>query len=377
MKQQKIQLATVFSGIGAIEFAFKRLAIPYDLVFACDNGEREIKYNKAEEKKKVNSFKRISSKTNYIRKLYSSKTKKTNFVELSYLANYPEMTPQKYYEDIYLLNGKYYKGKVDLLMGGSPCQSFSTVGKQLGLEDTRGTLFYEFARLVKQIKPKVFIYENVRGLMTNNKGQTLETILRILGKEFKYNISYGLFNATEFNIPQNRRRLLIVGTLDDIGFNVNDIKRQELTREVRDFLEDNCIDGGFTSNGNGGLIISQEKGHPNEKAILSPLVTKYVLSGGTKNFYTKPVTDLPIARTLLKTMGNHHRAGVDNYITVDKDRNLYRVLTPRECLRLMGFTDDFKIVVPWGKAYMQIGNSIVVDMLIAVVRLLIERKAFD
>lgn len=102
-----------------------------------------------------------------------------------------------------------------------------------------------------------------------------------------------------------------------------------------------------------------------------------MLSGGTKNFYTKPVTDLPIARTLLKTMGNHHRAGVDNYITVDKDRNLYRALTPRECLRLMGFTDDFKIVVPWGKAYIQIGNSIVVDMLIAVVRLLIERKAFD
>lgn len=377
MKKKEIRLATVFSGIGAIEFAFRRLNIPVKLVFACDNGEREIEYDKRKELKKVDSLTSISEKTDYIRRLYSSKTKKINYMEKAYLSNYPEITKERFYEDIYLLNGKDYKNKVDLLMGGSPCQSFSTVGKQLGFEDTRGTLFYEFARLIKQIQPKVFIYENVRGLATNDKGRTIDIILKILQKDLQYNVSKEIFNATEFNIPQNRRRILIVGTKKDVGFDVSKIERKPLKRTLQDFLEDNCADGCFLSNGNGELLIANKKGKPDPKSTLSPSVTKYVLKGGTKSFYTKPVTDLPVARTLLKTMGNHHRAGVDNYITIDKEKGIYRALTPRECLRLMGFTDDFKLDMPWSKAYMLIGNSIVVDMLISVLKLLIKEKAFD
>ena len=100
--------------------------------------------------------------------------------------------------------------------------------------------------------------------------------------------------------------------------------------------------------------------------ILTPAVKKYVMCEGTGNYKTHIEIDRPIARTLLSTMGNHHRAGVDNYVT-DKSGNV-RALTERECLRLMGFTDDFKIVVSKAQAYKQIGNSMVVDVLMALIK---------
>ena len=102
-----------------------------------------------------------------------------------------------------------------------------------------------------------------------------------------------------------------------------------------------------------------------EKYFLSEKVRKYVLSSGTKNFYSKPATDLDIARPLLTTMHKMHRAGVDNYVTT---QGRLRKLTPRECLRLMGFSDTFKIVVSDTSMYQQAGNSIVVDVLIAIMR---------
>ncbi len=367
---KKIVLGSLFSGIGAIEFALRRLGIDYDVAFACDNGEREVSYDLKNELKELEKITEIPKKTEYINSLYNRLTKKENYIEKTYLNNYGDKVSfDNFYQDIYLLNGLDYRHKVDLLVGGSPCQSFSTVGKQLGLKDTRGTLFYEFARLVKEIEPKVFIYENVRGLLTNDKGNTFKTILHILNDELHYHISYDVFNATEFGIPQNRRRLIIVGTKDNFNFDVKNIQRKNLNKTMQDFLEDNCKDGCFKYRKGGDIVILKQPGTPNPKAILSPLVTKYVLKGGTKNFYTKPVTDLPIARTLLKTMGNHHRAGVDNYITIGKEKNIYRALTPRECLRLMGFTDDFQFPdIPWSKMYMQAGNSIVVDLLMAVIK---------
>ena len=107
-----------------------------------------------------------------------------------------------------------------------------------------------------------------------------------------------------------------------------------------------------------------------DKYYLSEKVAKYVLAGGTKTFKTSTKTDLDIARPLLQSMHKMHRAGVDNYVTYRKDKgvNGIRKLTPRECFRLMGFKDDFKIVVPNTAAYMEAGNSIVVDVLIALLK---------
>ena len=102
-----------------------------------------------------------------------------------------------------------------------------------------------------------------------------------------------------------------------------------------------------------------------EKYYLSDKVKKYVLSPGTKNFHTKIETDLDVARPLLQSMHKMHRAGIDNYVT---HKGRIRKLTPRECLRLMGFKDWFKITVPDTPMYMQAGNSIVVDVLIAILK---------
>ena len=145
--------------------------------------------------------------------------------------------------------------------------------------------------------------------------------------------------------------------------------------------EEHCAPGCFTYNPDGSLRIVNKPGDKSrvEKYILTPKVRDYVLASGTKTFRTSTKTDMPIARTLLKTMTQHHRAGVDNYVTVgiDEDgKKMVRALTDRECLRLMGYSDSFKIVVSPMQVYRQAGNSIVVDVMMAVVRELIKTGVF-
>ncbi len=154
-----IKLGTVFSGIGAVEHALDRLGIPYEIEFACDNGERRLSTS-YEEIEKATAGMTNAEKDAYVAALYDAETG-VNYVEQSYKANYT-IDPARFYQDVKLLSGEEYKGKVDLFVGGSPCQSFSVMGKRGGLEEARGTLFYEYARLVKEIQPKVFIYEITR-----------------------------------------------------------------------------------------------------------------------------------------------------------------------------------------------------------------------
>ncbi len=168
-----IKLATVFSGIGAIEQALKQMNIEYEIVFACDNGERYLDIDQKSIKKQIKGLSE-EEKEKKIREIYDA-TGKENNVKKSYFANY-DITEDRWYEDIRFLNGKKYKGQVDLLVGGSPCQSFSTYGKRGGLEDTRGTLFYDYARLIKEIQPKAFIFENVTGLLNHDDGKTWNVI---------------------------------------------------------------------------------------------------------------------------------------------------------------------------------------------------------
>ena len=377
---KKIRLATVFSGIGAIEFALKRLGIDHEVVFACDNGEREVDYNVEEERKRVYSLSSIEEKRKYVDDLYAKLTRKQNYVEKSYLENYSNLvTKEKYFQDIILLDGKDFKGKVDILVGGSPCQSFSSVGFKQGLEDARGTLFYEFARLIKEIEPPVFIYENVRNITKHDGGNTwniIEGIFDSLGYDYKY----GILNSSDYGIPQTRRRLFVVGFKKDLNINFSfPPKTKKLSFKMKDFLIDNCKEGGMSFNSKGSLVLSKEKGEVDSKYILSPLLYKYVMKNGTKTWYQKAEINLDVARTLLKTMGNRHRAGVDNYYSADGTTKLgsVRMLTEREAHRLMGFTDDYKIVVSRAQAYKQAGNSIVVDVLMAILNNIFKTKVFD
>ena len=343
-----------------------------------------------------------NAKKKYVDSLYAG-LEKRNKVKQSYLANY-KIDEKDFHWNVAFLNGKQYEGQVDLFVGGSPCQSFSLVGKQRGLEDTRGTLFYEYARLIDEIKPKVFIYENVRAVISHDNGKTWKKMQEVF-VELGYTFSWTVLNAKNYGIPQNRERLFVVGVRDDIKGDVpfEFPKPIPLERKMKDFLMENAPGGYFLPrkgvefvtmeknlakrftqidgevqlcqkknqqfNWHGDFVFqSEEDATANnipelEKYFLSEKVRKYVLATGTKNFYSKPKTDLDVARPLLTTMHKMHRAGVDNYVTTD---GRLRKLTPRECLRLMGFSDSFQIVVSDTAMYQQTGNSIVVDVLIHI-----------
>ena len=368
----RIRLATVFSGIGAIEHAFQRLKLPYDIVFAGDIDDK---------------------------------------CKISYFANY-DITEENWFSDIREFDASKYKGKVDFLVGGAPCQAFSMVGKRLGFEDARGTLFYEFARVIKETEPKVFLFENVKGLLNHDNGRTWCVIHGIF-KELGYDIHFRVLNSKDYGIPQNRERRYCLGFKSKTAFKFP--APIELEYIMYDFLEDYVYTKYFlrekgikfvTSHKNreksytqvnGDIALCQKRNqqfnwhgdfvyHPvaidenfeedfdefifdvrdvEEKYYLSEKVAKYVLAGGTKNFRTSTKTDLDVARPLLNTMHKMHRAGVDNYVT---HKGRIRKLTPRECLRLMGFKDTFKIVVSDTALYQQSGNSIVVDVLIAILK---------
>ena len=363
-----IKIGTMFSGIGAIEYAFKRLNLKTKIEFACDSD---------------------------------------NFVKQSYFANY-EIAESNWYNDVQEIDGKKYKGKLDLLVGGSPCQSFSMVGKRKGFDDTRGTLFYEFARVIKESQPNVFIFENVKGLLSHDSGNTFETI-KATFDELGYKYSYQVLNAKNFGMPQHRERIFVVGFKDKSV----DFKFPEgisLEHKMQDFLEDYtdskyylkekgvkfvtssknrskrytqingeialCQKANQQFNWHGDFVFEEEfeskfnefvfnVNEVEEKYYLSEKTKAYVLSPGTKTFKTAVKTDLEIARPLLQSMHKMHRSGVDNYVT---HLGRIRKLTPKECLRLMGFGDDFKQVVSDTQMYRQAGNSIVVDVLIAILK---------
>jgi len=364
-----IKLATMFSGIGAVEFALKRLKLKTEIIFASDNDK---------------------------------------FVKQSYFANY-NIEEENWYNDVIDIDGSKYKNKIDLLVGGSPCQSFSMVGKRKGFADTRGTLFYEFARVVKESQPKVFIYENVKGLTNHDKGNTFETILATFN-ELGYKYYHKVLNAKDYGMAQHRERIFVVGFLDK-NINFDFPEPIPLEHTMQDFLEDYieskyylkekgvkfvtssknrkkrytqingnialCQKANQQFNWHGDFIYEQKSKQEfnefifdvkevEEKYYLSEKIKTYVLAGGTKNFKTSTKTDLEVARPLLQTMHKMHRAGVDNYVTHNKGR--IRKLTPKECLRLMGFGDGFKQVVSDTQMYRQAGNSIVVDVLIAILK---------
>ena len=355
-------------------------------------------------REKVFSISNLEKQKEYVDNLYKGRDAQ-NKVKQSYFANY-EIDNSRFHWNVSFFNGKHFRNKIDLLVGGSPCQSFSLVGKQRGLSDTRGTLFYEFARIVSEVKPKVFIYENVKAVLSNDNGNTWETMKQVFD-DLGYNWYQDTLNSKDYGVPQNRERIFVIGFRKDLicdrEFKFPD--KIKLDKKMQDFLLDNVsgkyylakkgvdfvtssknLDKRYTQidgdvqlcqkknqqfNWHGDFVFEEEGKQKAElmqdleKYFLSEKVRKYVLSTGTKGFYSKPKIDLEIARPLLTTMHKMHRAGIDNYVTTE---GRIRKLTPRECLRLMGFCDSFKIVVSDTSAYQQSGNSIVVDVLMSLMK---------
>ncbi len=374
-----INLATIFSGIGAPEFALHRLGVSHRTVLACDNGDVPLlgDVDIGNVKKLIRSLSSFEEEKAFVDELYEKHSRKHNYVKDTYLLNYSKQEPDvasHYFLDVMLLNGLPLRNKVDLFIGGSPCQSFSSVGAQKGFNDSRGDLFFEFCRLVDEIRPKVFIYENVNGIRGSKKNRDSGVWKTMAARfnELPYKWWMDSLNAKDFGIPQVRNRIFVVGFLDEAYMNAFRAPSvvSPCPYKMSDFLITHVKEGGFSfsksKDSRGGLVLLQEPGQEQERFILTPAVKKYVLTPGTKNWSTKIETDREIARTLLSTMGNHHRAGVDNYVTTAKGD--LRALSPRECLRLMGFTDDFEMRVSVPNQYRQIGNSMVVDVVMALLK---------
>ena len=235
----------------------------------------------------------------------------------------------------------------DVLIGGFPCQPFSMMGSELGFEDTRGTLFFRIAEIVKhQIdnnrKPKALILENVRSLKTHDKGRTFKTIKKVLEQDLGYKVFDDILNTADFGIPQTRNRMYIVCFANEkVEFKFPDKVKLELT--LQDLFEESV----------------------DEKYYLSKKILPTILSNGTGGYQAKSEIDLKIARPLCATMGKMHRACQDNYVT---QNGRVRKLTPRECARLQGFDDAFVIPVSNGQAYKQFGNAVTVNVAEAVAK---------
>lgn len=228
----------------------------------------------------------------------------------------------------------------EVIIGGFPCQPFSIMGSELGFEDTRGILFFRILEIIRNQKqrgnlPKVIVLENVKRLITHDKGKTFKIIKKSL-EGLGYNIFYKVLNSADYGIPQTRNRVFIVCFLDkEINFEFP--KEVKLDKTMQDLLEKNV----------------------DEKYFLSEKIIPTILSSGTKNYKAKTEIDLKIARPLCSTMHKMHRASQDNYIT---DNGRIRRLTPREAARLQGFPENFEIIVSDTQAYRQFGNAVTVTV---------------
>ncbi len=240
--------------------------------------------------------------------------------------------------------------KHDVLIGGFPCQPFSMMGKEKGFEDRRGTLFFKVVEIIETQKrkgqqPRIVVLENVRNLLTHNKGNTFKVIKETL-ESLGYHVFSAQLNSADYGVPQTRNRVFLVCLIDDIDYKFPDGVKLNYT--LQDLLEHDVP----------------------EKYFLSDKILKTILSNGTGGYYAKSEIDLKIARPLTATMAKMHRACQDNYVT-QKER--IRRLTPRECARLQGFPDSFKIEVSDAQAYKQFGNAVTVNVSYAIAKSILKQ----
>lgn len=239
----------------------------------------------------------------------------------------------------------------DVLLAGFPCQAFSIAGKRLGFEDTRGTLFFDVARILKYHKPKAFLLENVKGLLSHDKGKTFATMLDILQNELSYKVYYKVMNAKNYGVPQNRERIIIVGFKDH---SVNFEYPMEYNYDVRvgDILEA-VVDDKYTISDR--LWESHQRRKLENKAKGNGF--GYRLFNANSE-YTSTIS------------ARYYKDGSE--ILIEQKGKNPRMLTPREAARLQGFPDSFKIVVSKNQAYKQFGNSVSTKMIDAVAKEMIK-----
>jgi len=239
----------------------------------------------------------------------------------------------------------------DLLLAGFPCQAFSHAGLKKGFNDTRGTLFFEIARILEHHRPKAFLLENVRGLKSHDGGNTLKVIINTL-RELKYeNLHAQILNAKDFNLPQNRSRFFIVG-LKDINAKFSFPEKLESPTKVADILDD-VVDKKYT--------ISDRlwKSHKDRKLRN--------LRNGKGFGYSSFNEESEYTRTI---SSRYYKDGSE--ILIEQKKKNPRLLTPREAARLQGFPEEYILNKSEIQSYKQIGNAVPVNVVRALSKNLIE-----
>ena len=361
-----IKVGSDFSGVGAFNQALMRLGIEYKEVFACDMDK---------------------------------------YARQTFIHNYGE--PDYYPENVY--DREIPKESLDIYMTSPPCQAFSLAGMRKGEEDERGILFYNSHEFIKVNKPRYFIFENVKGLLSDSCGLTFRRWCEYLGgksingnpvifphqEAVPYHIYWKVLNAKNYGIPQNRERVFIVGIRDDMDNNFTWPKEELLTKRLRDVLEENVDEKYFLSDKMIEDLVNHSYKHKEkgngfkfEPKYLNDIGNSVTTKSGqrtTDNFIqVKSATSkgYEIAKIGEDSINFEHpnsetrqgRVGdkVAQTLTTSCNQGValwYRIrrLTPRECFRLMDFPDTFTWPVSDTQAYKQAGNSICVGVLVKII----------
>ena len=227
----------------------------------------------------------------------------------------------------------------DVIIGGFPCQSFSTVNPTKNPFDERANLYKQMVRIVKDKQPQVFIAENVKGLMTLHKGEIFKKIYKAF-EDAGYTLSYRLLNAADYGVPQKRERMIMVGFRNDLGI------KFEFPEETN---KNNWVPLSVAVQ---KLAIDEQKYYFSKRAVLGMKNAKPNMKRGLWQHLDEPC--LTVASHLAKVSLNSR----DPVLLVDPEKELYRRFTPREAARIQSFPDEFNFAGSETDAYRQIGNAV-------------------
>ena len=270
-------------------------------------------------------------------------------------------------EDVSNINFKQYYGKIDIVSGGFPCQAFSYAGKRKGFEDTRGTLFFEFARCLAEVQPKIAIAENVRGLLSHKQGETLEIILNTF-KELGYDPYYEIVSAQFLDVPQKRDRLIMIACRQDLNLIPIFPKKNNYTISLRDALKNCPTSPGVEYNNRKKAIMELVPPGGNWRNLPLAVQKDYMKNsfykgGGRTGFAKRLSWDEPcLTITCSPAQTQTERCHPSET----------RPLNIREYARIQTFPDDWEFTGSLTSQYRQIGNAVPVNMAYHVGKCLIK-----
>ncbi len=267
------------------------------------------------------------------------------FSQITYNANFGEVP----HGDITQIDEKDIP-KHDLLVGGFPCQAFSQAGLKKGFQDTRGTLFFDIARILKHHKPKAFLLENVKHLRGHDNGKTFKTIMSVLRDLGYQTVEYKVLNAKDFGVPQNRERIFIFGYIDFIFFQFPDplnIKTKLGEILDKDIPEKYTISTKMWESAIRRKENNRKRGYGFGYSLFNQ-----------DSEYTSTIS------------ARYYKDGSE--IWIDQGEKTPRMLTPNEARKLQGFPEGFVIPVSDLQAYKQFGNSVSVPVIRAIAKKIID-----